>query len=81
MKYHAAQFRAARAALGLRTRNVAAELNWSLRTLDELEHADDEGPRQPSDAAVAKLVAFYEGLGVTFLANNAQGVGIRLKTG
>jgi len=80
MKYHAAQFRAARAALGLRTRSVAAELNWSLRTLDEIEHADSHNARQPSNAAVTKLVAFYEGLGVTFLANTAQGVGIRLKT-
>lgn len=80
MKYYAAQFRAARAALRLDTRTIAAELNWSLRTVGEIEHSDEEGARAPREAAFGKLAAFYERRGVTFLANTAQGIGIRLRT-
>jgi transcriptional regulator with XRE-family HTH domain len=79
MKYPAALFRAARAALRLETREVAAEIRASLRTIAEIEHADRGGARQPSDAAAARLIEFYEQRGVTFLANSAQGPGIRLK--
>jgi transcriptional regulator with XRE-family HTH domain len=78
MQYHAAQFRAARAALGLGTREVAAAAHMSFRTISEIEQPS-AAKKEPSEDAVARLVEFYERQGVTFLPAAAQGVGIRIK--
>src|SRR5262245_61965130 len=78
MRYHSAQFRAARAALDLGAREVAAAAKMSFRTLSEIEQPDAV-KNGPSDAAVARLVEFYESLGVTFLSGSSQGIGIRFR--
>lgn len=81
MKYHADQFRAARAGLRLETRDIADKMKWSLRTVAEIEHADKRKLRPPSDAAIAQLVEFYEQHGVTFLPGAAgRGFGVRFRS-
>lgn len=80
MKYHAAQFRAARAALGLGLREVAAELRVSFRTLSQIEQPDAD-KTDPTEEALARIVAFYKSRGITFLAGTAQGPGIRFHIG
>lgn len=84
MTYHGAQFRAARAALGLKTREIAAGASMSMQTLNAIERAGiiqfdgDDAPRG-HEAAVLRLVAYYRRQGVTFLPNAGQGIGIRFK--
>ena len=78
MRYHAGQFRAARVALLLKTKTIAAGARMSARTLNEIEQSD-RGTAMPSEDAVQRLVEFYEGEGVTFLSNAAHGPGIRFK--
>ena len=81
MRYHAGQFRAARGALLLKTKDVAAGARMSARTLNEIEQSDQDGAILPSGAAIRRLVEFYEGEGVTFLSANGQGLGVRVKLG
>ncbi|MEI9901011.1 MAG: hypothetical protein WDN31_13720 [Hyphomicrobium sp.] len=63
----------------MKTKDVAAGARMSQRTLNEIEQSDEPAAVPPSEAAVQRLVGFYEEEGVTFLPNNAQGVGIRIK--
>ena len=84
MTYYGAQFRAARAALGRKTREIAAETSMSMQTLNAIESAGPirfEGADAPrgQEAAVLRLVAYYRRQGVTFLPNSGQGVGIRFR--
>ncbi len=79
MRYHAAQFRAARAATKLGTREVASGAAMSMRTLFEIEQPDKLKVPKDNEAAEMRLVEFYESQGITFLPNAAQGVGIRVK--
>jgi hypothetical protein len=77
MRHQAAQFRAARAALLLKTKDIAAAARMSPRTLNEIEQADQKGAVPPAEAAVLRLTEFYRRQGVTFLPSKGQGFGVR----
>lgn len=94
--FYGAQFRAARAALGLKTREIAEGATMSMLTLHAIEQAGvirlsdtrtrghprrslREVDRRGDDAAVERLVDFYRRRGVAFLANTAQGPGLRFR--
>jgi hypothetical protein len=82
MTYFGHQFRMARAATRLQTREVCAEAEMSLRTLFNVEAADaiEYGTKQRGkfdQATIAKLVRLYQGHGVAFLSASRGGAGIR----
>src|SRR6478736_4485385 len=82
MRYHGCQFRMARAATDLSTREICERAAMSMRTLGSVEAADEiqYGVKQAgrfSEMTIAKLVAVFEELGVSFLPATRSGPGIR----
>ena len=82
MRYHGCQFRMARAATGLSTREICDRAAMSMSTLGRIEEAAemDYGVKQAgrfSEETIAKLVAVFERVGVSFLPPNRHGPGIR----
>jgi transcriptional regulator with XRE-family HTH domain len=72
--YNGTQFRMARAALGLKTREIAAGARMSMATLNTLEQCGAIADDVP---AALRLAAFYVERGITFLAKVEQGPGVR----
>ena len=87
MQYHGLQFRAARAVTRLGVLEICAQARMSARTLANLEDAGpvSYGVRMAGlfeEATVAKLVAYYERQGVSFVAaSGGHGPGIRYSAG
>ena len=72
----AAQLRAARSLIGQSQEALAAAAGMSNPTLKRLESG--KGPNVTEDAR-ARLVAALETAGVTFIAENGGGAGVRLR--
>ena len=82
MRYCGHQFRMARAATNLSTREICELASMSMRTLANIEAAGEieYGTKQAgrfSTETVAKLVRLFEVRGVVFLPPNRHGAGIR----
>ncbi|AJY48312.1 hypothetical protein TM49_17505 [Martelella endophytica] len=69
------QCRMARAAVGLSRPEFAAKANISVATLADFEL----GKRTPYERTLRDVKDAFEVLGVTFLENNGDGEGVRLK--
>lgn len=69
------QCRMARAAVGLSRPEFAAKANISVATLADFEL----GKRAPYERTLRDVQEAFEELGVTFLENNEDGEGVRLK--
>lgn len=65
----------ARAAVGLSRPEFAAKANISVATLADFEL----GKRAPYERTLRDVQEAFEELGVTFLENNEDGEGVRLK--
>ncbi|WP_425283257.1 helix-turn-helix domain-containing protein [Martelella endophytica] len=65
----------ARAAVGLSRPEFAAKANISVATLADFEL----GKRTPYERTLRDVKDAFEVLGVTFLENNGDGEGVRLK--
>lgn len=84
MAYFGVQFRMARAATRLGVREVCAGARMSPRTLGLIEAADEieYGVKQEGcfeEGTIEKLVRFYRGHGVTFVAQGASGPGVHYR--
>lgn len=84
MRYHGAQFRMARAATGLSTREVCRRAGMSMRTLQNIEQAAwlSYGQKKAEHFApetVEKLLRVYDDAGVIFLHRSAGAIGIRYR--
>lgn len=71
------QIRGARAMLGWSMVALAKAARVSISTLKRVE---DEGPRPVSDAILAMVRDTLETEGVRFLADDGNGLGVRLRT-
>lgn len=69
------QCRMARAAVGLSRPEFAAKANISVATLADFEL----GKRAPYDRTLRDVQEAFEELGVTFLENNEDGEGVRMR--
>jgi transcriptional regulator with XRE-family HTH domain len=88
MKITGAQIRAARAFLGWTIADLATAADVGLSTIQEIEKAGHSEPRVTStlqwrsdarDEALTKIRDALEKAGITFLPENAHGVGLRGK--
>jgi transcriptional regulator with XRE-family HTH domain len=74
----AAQVRAARALIGWSQADLADAAGVPLSTVDRFE---TEAPDNVPAEAVARIGAALESAGVTFIAKNGGGAGVRLRKG
>jgi predicted transcriptional regulator len=87
MSITGAQIRAARGFLKWSVSKLADTADVGISTIQKIEDVDGDASIESSlawrsearSAALAKLVSAFENSGVTFLAPNAQGPGIRGK--
>jgi hypothetical protein len=87
MKITGAQIRAARGFLKWSVSKLADTADVGISTVERIEGSDGDAAIESSlawrsearSAALAKVVAALENAGITFLAPNAQGPGIRGK--
>jgi hypothetical protein len=82
MRYCGHQFRMARAATSMSTREICELASMSMRTLANIEAAGEieYGTKQAgrfAEETIAKLVELYEGRGVAFLPASRNGAGAR----
>lgn len=70
------QCRMARAAVGLSRPEFAAKANISVATLADFEL----GKRAPYERTLRDVQEAFEELGVTFLENNEDGEGVRMRS-
>jgi transcriptional regulator with XRE-family HTH domain len=75
MPITAAQCRAARGLIGWSQDQLAAASNVAKATIANFEL----GKRSPYDRTLDDLIAAFEAAGVQFIAENGEGLGVRLK--